>query len=61
VYEHEPVVDPSLIGLDNCMLLPHMGSSTHEARTEMGEKVIINIKAFVDGHQPPDRVLQSMF
>jgi glyoxylate reductase len=61
VYEHEPDVDPSLIGLDNCMLLPHMGSSTHEARTEMGEKVIINIKAFVDGHQPPDRVLQSMF
>ena len=61
VYEREPAVDPSLIGLDNCMLLPHMGSGTEEARTEMGEKVIINIKAHADGHKPPDRVLQSMF
>ena len=49
------------MGLDNCMLLPHMGSATHEARIEMGEKVIINIKAFADGHKPPNRVLQSMF
>ena len=61
VYEREPAVDPSLIGLDNCVLLPHMASATQEARTEMGEKVIINIKAFADGHKPPDRVLQSMF
>lgn len=61
VFEREPAVDPSLMGLDNCMLLPHMGSATHEARIEMGEKVIINIKAFADGHKPPNRVLQSMF
>ena len=61
VYEREPAVDPSLMGLDNCVLLPHMASATQEARTEMGEKVIINIKAFTDGHKPPDRVLQSMF
>ncbi len=61
VFEREPAVDPSLMGLDNCVLLPHMASSTQEARTEMGEKVIINIKAFADGHKPPDRVLQSMF
>lgn len=61
VYEREPAVDPSLMGLDNCVLLPHMASATQEARTEMGEKVIINIKAFADGHKPPDRVLQSMF
>ena len=61
VYEREPAVDPSLMGLENCMLLPHMGSATQEARTEMGEKVVINIKAFADGHKPPDRVLQSMF
>ncbi len=61
VYENEPSVDPALLGLENCVLLPHMSSSTHEARTEMGEKVIINIKTHVDGHKPPDRVLESMF
>lgn len=61
VYEREPAVDPTLFGLDNCVLLPHMASATQEARMEMGEKVIINIKAFADGHKPPDRVLQSMF
>jgi glyoxylate reductase len=41
-------------------LLPHMGSSTYEGRADMGEKVIINIRTFVDGHRPPDRVLPSM-
>jgi glyoxylate reductase len=61
VYENEPAVNPALLELENCVLLPHMSSSTHEARTEMGEKVIINIKTFVDGHKPPDRVLESMF
>ena len=61
VYENEPAVNPALLKLENCVLLPHMSSSTLEARTEMGEKVIINIKTFVDGHKPPDRVLESMF
>ena len=42
------------------VLLPHMGSATIEGRIDMGEKVIINIKTFVDGHRPPDRVLPSM-
>ena len=42
------------------MLLPHMGSATYESRTDMGEKVIINIKTFMDGHRPPDRILPSM-
>ena len=41
-------------------LLPHMGSATHEGRIDMGEKVIVNVKAFMDGHKPPDRVLPSM-
>ena len=41
-------------------LLPHMGSATTESRLDMGEKVIINVKAFWDGHRPPDRVLVSM-
>ena len=60
VFEHEPAVNPKLICLDNVVLLPHMGSATIESRADMGEKVIINIKTFVDGHSPPDRVLSSM-
>ena len=60
VFEHEPAVDPRLLGLPNVVLLPHLGSATVEGRAEMGDKVIINIKAFQDGHRPPDRVLPSM-
>ena len=59
VYEHEPAISPKLRKLPNVVLLPHMGSSTLEARTAMGEKVIINIKTFVDGHKPPDWVIPS--
>jgi glyoxylate reductase len=61
VFEHEPAVNPKLLELDNVVLLPHMGSATIEGRQNMGEKVIINIKTFVDGHTPPDRVLEAMF
>jgi glyoxylate reductase len=60
VFEHEPQINPKLLALDNVVLLPHMGSATIEGRQDMGEKVIINIKTFVDGHRPPDRVLPSM-
>jgi glyoxylate reductase len=60
VFEHEPAINPKLRELDNVVLLPHMGSATVEGRIDMGEKVIINIKTFVDGHRPPDRVLPSM-
>ena len=60
VFEHEPAVDPRLQALDNVVLLPHMGSATIEGRIAMGERVIINIKTFVDGHRPPDRVIGSM-
>ena len=61
VFEHEPAINPKLLKLDNVVLLPHMGSSTFEGRIAMGEKVIINIKTFADGHTPPDRVLETMF
>ena len=61
VFEHEPAVNPKLLKLDNVVLLPHMGSATVEGRIDMGEKVIINIKTFADGHKPPDRVLETMF
>ena len=60
VFEHEPAVSPKLMKNDRVVLLPHMGSATIEGRIDMGEKVIINIKTFVDGHTPPDRVLPSM-
>jgi glyoxylate reductase len=59
VFEHEPTINPKLRELDNVVLLPHMSSATIEGRIDMGEKVIINIKTFIDGHRPPDRVLPS--
>lgn len=57
VYEHEPAISPKLLQLDNVVLLPHMASATMEGRVAMGESVVINIKTFVDGHRPPNRVL----
>jgi glyoxylate reductase len=60
VYEHEPAINPKLLKLPNVVLLPHMGSATVEGRVDMGEKVIINIKTFMDGHRPPDRVIPAI-
>jgi glyoxylate reductase len=63
VFEHEPAVNPRLIKLarqGKVVLLPHLASNTYEGRLDMGEKVIVNIRAFMDGHKPPDRVLPSM-
>src|SRR5687767_11397708 len=63
VFEHEPAVNPRLARLareSKVVLLPHMGSATIEGRIDMGEKVIVNIRTFMDGHKPPDRVLPSM-
>jgi glyoxylate reductase len=62
VFEHEPAVNPRLVKLARAgkvVLLPHMGSATLEGRVDMGEKVIVNIRVFMDGHRPPDRVLPS--
>ena len=61
VFEHEPAVNPKLIMSPRVVALPHMGSATMEGRIDMGEKVIINIKTFLDGHAPPDRVHPAMF
>jgi glyoxylate reductase len=61
VFEHEPAVNPKLLASDRVVALPHMGSATIEGRIDMGEKVIINIKTFLDGHTPPDRVYPAMF
>ena len=57
VFEHEPAVNPKLLALDNVVLLPHMSSATFEGRVDMGDRVILNIQSFVDGHAPPDRVI----
>ena len=60
VYENEPRIHPDLIKLQNVILSPHIGSATHESRQEMGEKVMINIRAMMDGHAYPDRVLPGI-
>ena len=60
VFENEPKVSPRLIKLPNVVSLPHMSSATIEGRVEMGGKVIVNIKTFMDGHRPPDRVIPAI-
>ncbi|MCE8000209.1 MAG: D-glycerate dehydrogenase [Rhodobiaceae bacterium] len=60
VFEQEPAVNPALINHRKVVLLPHMGSATIEGRLEMGEKVLINIRTWVDGHKPPDRVIPAI-
>jgi glyoxylate reductase len=60
VFEFEPRINPKLLNLPNAVLLPHLGSATLEGRIDMGEKVIINIRTWMDGHKPPDRVIPSM-
>ena len=59
VFEHEPAVNPRLMGMENVVLLPHMGSATLEGRLDTGDKVIVSIKSFIDGHTPPDRVIAT--
>jgi glyoxylate reductase len=61
VYEREPEIHPRLLELENVVLLPHIGSATHDGRFAMGERVIVNIKTFVDGHTPPNKVVTTMF
>ena len=60
VFEREPAINSKLVEMENVVLLPHMGSATIEGRIDMGEKVLINIKTFVDGHTPPDRVIDGL-
>ncbi len=60
VFERGAEINPRLRALKNVVLLPHMGSATHEGRMEMGEKVLLNIKTYQDGHRPPDQVVPSM-
>ena len=57
VFERGHDINPRLRDLDQVVALPHMGSATEEGRIEMGEKVLLNIKTFDDGHRPPDQVV----
>lgn len=59
VYTHEPAIDPRLLALSNVVLLPHMGSATFEGRDATGARVIANIRSWVDGHRPPNQVLEG--
>ncbi len=59
VFENEPAIDQRLMELPGVVLIPHMGSATFEGRQAMGEKVIANIRVWVDGHRPPDQVLEG--
>ncbi|NJR13740.1 MAG: D-glycerate dehydrogenase, partial [Phyllobacteriaceae bacterium] len=62
VFKHEPKIDRRLLRLvqsGKAVLLPHMSSATTAARDEMGDRVMINIRTFLDGHRPPDRVLEA--
>ena len=60
VYSSEPEIPAGLRELPNVVLLPHIGSATIEGRLQMGDKVIINVQTFWDGHTPPDRVIEAM-
>ena len=59
VFSHEPAIDPRFLDLDNVVLLPHVGSATYEGREESGVRVVANIRAWVDGHRPPDQILEG--
>ncbi|MFT4027587.1 MAG: D-glycerate dehydrogenase [Novosphingobium sp.] len=59
VFTHEPAVDPRLLALPNVVAMPHLGSATIEGREASGEKVIANIRFWIDGHRPPDQVLEG--
>jgi len=61
VFAHEPAVDERLLSLSNVVIKPHMGSATFEGREATGDKVIANIRTWVDGHRPRDQVLEGLF
>jgi glyoxylate reductase len=60
VFENEPAIHPGLIGNPHVVLLPHLGSATLEARQDMGDRVILNVMTYQNGHRPPDRVIPAM-
>jgi glyoxylate reductase len=59
VYAREPLVDPRLLELPNVILIPHLGSATTEGRGAAGQRLIANVRFWIDGHRPPDQVLEG--
>jgi len=59
VYEHEPDINAELLTLSKPVLLPHVASATLEGRIAMGERVLVNVKSFIDGHTPPDLIVEA--
>lgn len=59
VYEHEPAVHQDLLGLDNVVLLPHVGSATVETRSAMADLAAANVEAVLDGREPPSPVVRG--
>ena len=57
VFRRKENGNSELLEAPNTILIPHLGSATVEGRIEMGEKVIVNIKTFIDGHNPPNRII----
>ncbi|MCJ2177878.1 2-hydroxyacid dehydrogenase [Novosphingobium album (ex Hu et al. 2023)] len=60
VFAREPKIDPRLLELPGLVALPHLGSATYEGRGAAGERIIANIRFWVDGHRPPDMVLPDL-
>ena len=54
VYENEPQVEPALLGMQNVVLTPHLGSAVKELRESMANVVADNILAVLEGRQPPN-------
>ena len=57
VFENEPHVSPELLGMENVVLLPHLGSASRETRVAMGMRVIENLEAFFAGASPRDKLI----
>ncbi|MEJ2407781.1 MAG: D-glycerate dehydrogenase [Novosphingobium sp.] len=60
VFASEPQIDPRLLELPGLVAIPHLGSATYEGRGAAGERIIANIRFWVDGHRPPDMVLPDL-
>jgi len=56
VFEREPEVHPDLLGLDNVVMTPHLGSAAVRYREMMTDMVAENAAAILEGSEPPNRV-----
>ena len=53
VFEREPEVSEALLGLENVVVIPHLGSATVDTRNAMGHVAVDNVFAAIDGERPP--------